>query len=513
MIPIVSISFSRVLPTIATSIGMLGTFGGVAIGLGHISGTAGGDIATEVTGVVRGLSGAFVTSIVGLAVAVVLTLASSVLRSQLTVALSQLTDALNAVFPVKSHMDLMVDQLAILKGLHHEQAISRQHLQNIETETGESRGHMQTLLTDLGDRLENTVSNMILPELSKVTDVVREQVDGATDNALENARAFSEELTDQFTGQLHGTFDLLSATLASFSTEFGTATTQLDVLFKRLEVSLSGQSNLIEAQAKGTADAQELMQAAAQLPDLLSQIEAARLVSEQSNAESAKQRVVAGEQVGATLTNLNKAAAVFDQSASRLQEASVHVGRQVEGLANAVTAAVSASQTAGEGFSSAATTLKSRVEQETTLLTSMADTSRSFKQALQTGGPAIEQFKEAAGSLGEQIITLGEIAVQTRETSRNMADSSTVLRDELLKSVTALQSASVSIGAAASGTTDWADRATSAIETFGDQWQDVLDRSLSTMDTSLANSVRAIGGLMKDLEDIVDDMVNKRSSR
>ena len=53
----------RMLPSMMTTVGMLGTFFGVAAGLGHISGV---DIGGEVGGVISGLSTAFLTSIIGL---------------------------------------------------------------------------------------------------------------------------------------------------------------------------------------------------------------------------------------------------------------------------------------------------------------------------------------------------------------------------------------------------------------------------------------------------------------
>lgn len=100
-------TFTRALPTAFTTVGMLGTFLGIADGLGHISGAQGVDVANEVGSVVSGLSAAFWTSILGLSLALATNLINHVLHGHLLAAFDSLREALDHFAPPISNEELL----------------------------------------------------------------------------------------------------------------------------------------------------------------------------------------------------------------------------------------------------------------------------------------------------------------------------------------------------------------------------------------------------------------------
>ena len=76
-------SFLEIVPTLLTTLGMLGTFLGVAVGLGQIDLDNTSNLILSTRGVVHGLSAAFWTSIIGLFLAVVVHVVTNVTDARL----------------------------------------------------------------------------------------------------------------------------------------------------------------------------------------------------------------------------------------------------------------------------------------------------------------------------------------------------------------------------------------------------------------------------------------------
>ena len=104
----VNLAFSRQVPSLITGFGLLLTFLALLIGLGKLH--AEGNEIMGIQGLINGLAGKFLTSIVGLSLAQLFLFMEKPLMSRLTTAHRAFLDQLDQLFPRKT-MEQMLDQL------------------------------------------------------------------------------------------------------------------------------------------------------------------------------------------------------------------------------------------------------------------------------------------------------------------------------------------------------------------------------------------------------------------
>lgn len=489
-------SLTHLMPTLFTSVGMLGTFAGVAAGLGHLSGT--GDVAVEVGGVIQGLSAAFSTSIVGLLLALIVHLLNHYLHGRLLRAFEQLRVALD-------HLAAPITAEELL----HRQS---KQLDEIRRDGGESRGLLQTLMSDLGDRFEQGISGLLVPELQTLTEAVRKQVGEASDSAVESARAFTEELAGQFTTELQDSFQTMSQSVQTFSTDFGQAGDSLTRLLDRLEASVQSQDELVQTQIRGVGQASQVLDAASGLPDLLAQIEGSRLMSERAAADQAEMQLKIQTQSATSSEHIERAARRYAETAQQLERALANVSDHVVTLSRSVGTAVTNTEAAATGFQEAANTLSQRVKAEQGLLTEYRGAAQAFEASFRAGAPLLERLARLSNGLGELGTQLkAEAESSTRSIDRIQAVSK-VMEEQLGQAANALRDAGSGLGGVAAGTTEWASAATRAIEGFEQGMSKALASTLREYDGSLSRAVTALGGSIRELEDIADAMSSSRTS-
>lgn len=156
-----------------TGIGILGTFIGLTIGLAGVDTSSTGALSSSISGLLGGMSTAFVTSIFGIVSAIVFGVWHSQNMKRFGDAASRFTDALDQVFIRKSVEEILLEELA---------------------ESRAQRAAMEQLSTDMA------VS--ICDHLPDVLDQLAEKMDSAMKGNLDTMLAGLSERQDKQTEQL-----------------------------------------------------------------------------------------------------------------------------------------------------------------------------------------------------------------------------------------------------------------------------------------------------------------------
>ena len=156
-----------------TGIGILGTFIGLTIGLAGVDTSSTGALSSSISGLLGGMSTAFVTSIFGIVSAIVFGVWHSQNMKRFGDAASRFTDALDQVFIRKSVEEILLEELA---------------------ESREQRAAMEQLSTDM--------AISICDHLPDVLDQLAEKMDSAMKGNLDTMLAGLSERQDKQTEQL-----------------------------------------------------------------------------------------------------------------------------------------------------------------------------------------------------------------------------------------------------------------------------------------------------------------------
>ena len=156
-----------------TGIGILGTFIGLTIGLAGVDTSSTGALSSSISGLLGGMSTAFVTSIFGIVSAIVFGVWHSQNMKRFGDVVSRFTDALDQVFIRKSVEEILLEELA---------------------ESREQRAAMEQLSTDM--------AISICDHLPDVLDQLAEKMDSAMKGNLDTMLAGLSERQDKQTEQL-----------------------------------------------------------------------------------------------------------------------------------------------------------------------------------------------------------------------------------------------------------------------------------------------------------------------
>ena len=209
-----------------TGIGILGTFIGLTIGLAGVDTSSTGALSSSISGLLGGMSTAFVTSIFGIVSAIVFGVWHSQNMKRFGDAVSRFTDALDQVFIRKSVEEILLEELA---------------------ESRAQRAAMEQLSTDM--------AISICDHLPDVLDQLAEKMDSAMKGNLDTMLAGLSERQDKQTEQLMQISSNTSSLVSGCFDQLG------DVLKKgvgqgaeELGISLKNLSSDIASLAEGIRD-------------------------------------------------------------------------------------------------------------------------------------------------------------------------------------------------------------------------------------------------------------------
>ena len=195
-----------------TGIGILGTFIGLTIGLAGVDTSSTGALSSSISGLLGGMSTAFVTSIFGIVSAIVFGVWHSQNMKRFGDAVSCFTDALDQVFIRKSVEEILLEELAesraqraAMEQLSTDMAISIcDHLPDVLDQLAEKmdsamKGNLDTMLAGLSERqdkqteqlmqISSNTNSLVIGGFDQLGDVLKKGVgQGAEElgNSLKN---------------------------------------------------------------------------------------------------------------------------------------------------------------------------------------------------------------------------------------------------------------------------------------------------------------------------------------
>lgn len=496
-------SFLGVLPGLMTGVGMLGTFGGISIGLGEVGlMDDGGNLMNQISGIVVGLASAFWTSIFGLLLALVFSVASNFTEEALLHQLHGFREALEGALPRASAETLLEEQTSLLSA--------------IRSETEESRSHLQQLANDLvdklGERIDTSFQQHLVPQLSEMTRMVRDQISTASDASVEGAQRFTSEMVASITGGLQDSFGTMGRVVDGFSNRFMHMARGLEHTLGEIKQAATEQRSLVEHAASVTQTAQhgaaeaarELEQVTlvtAALEALTQKLASAHQTTNHLQTQQAQLQRDSEERVGSLLSAIGGAAEAYQATSEKLAGLIPLIHGGANALASTAVEVSSAGERAVSSLQSTIGDLGARATQEKHLLEAYQAATRDLGQALSTSRASFEGLLRAAGALEEVRVQLGTLTTQLGENNTVARDLAWTLQTGIASARDSLDDATRSLASVAGATEDWAAQASKSIETFGTGLAGAVRTTLQEYDRSLANAVQNLVSAMQSLDE------------
>jgi methyl-accepting chemotaxis protein len=178
-------------PGIITGLGVLGTFLGLQLGLGHLSLDGGTDqMTTEIQSLVASASIAFTTSVWGVFLSLIINLIEKFIENQARKSISFLQILIDELFPRFSESE-------ILRDLRDDGRQSRETLQGLAERIGNRMQEaVNTVSQTLQAGLENSLKNVLAPAVNKLVTVTEELNQRQAKGSEDALRQLIEEFVD-----------------------------------------------------------------------------------------------------------------------------------------------------------------------------------------------------------------------------------------------------------------------------------------------------------------------------
>lgn len=492
--PKLNVRFYSSIPGHLTGLGILGTFLGLAAGIGLAQSGLGTPDAIRIQEslqlLLQGASLAFLTSIAGLVTSITFLVFE---RWQL----ASLDRQLSAWVRLLDERLLRVTQ----------EKIASDQLRELREQTKALKSFNTELAVSIAEALDEKVAQRLSPQIAELKDVLhgmRSDQGEASDRLINSVVAKFEQT---MTGAAGREMDALGQTLQQLNSAVTASAEGMERQQERMSASLAEMAALIQGSLGESSSQlqQELGTAIARLTRASERsAEAMREASEAAGASTRSAMQDAAEVMGSTLT------AAVEALSGRLEESS---GRASELLASA-----------GD---SAARRLDATAEE---VVTRMASLNEGFDRSAAIAGrlgEVVVQVTGAAEALGEAGSQLREVMPSLRETSsgirmasleiRGAAETVAELTGSIADSSTQLR---IAQDRAAQSWQEYAqkfDRTDEQLAAIFKQIEEGLDRYTTRIrtftvevDQSLAKAVGTLTAVVDDLGQVLEDMGDKR---
>lgn len=538
----------------ATGLGILGTFLGIALGLSQLADSDPTALTENISGVIRSLSSAFSTSIVGVFVAVIGNLRLSFARDRFTAEVDALDARLRALFPTLSPARFLLE----LRDSAEEQ---RDALSDVREATNSMADQITEKLTK---GLDESLDRILGPAMEKLVELTS----GVDRAAGDEIKRFGDKLLDG----IQDAIDRMGSSLNAGSEGLAKVVADVGTLSRSFEANLVQQQELVLLQSKAVEDAQkasgetanhvqqvagafdQASAVAARFQELETRLtdaatrqahhqeamrEAVGQVLQRIGESQAKMGAQASALVGrigevqvefqGRLDDLARLgpelrAAVSD-SARTLQGAGAALGGVLVELREAVDRVLADANAVAERFQSAAQQLEARIEAEAKLLNTYGRAQHDLESALQRAAPIMEGMRSTAELLADrekQARAAAEIlqragtdlAARTQQLEQGLARAAAQLDSGAKQVATAAESTSRQVVEAAKAMERstqaqdaWQAQATQSVQHFARDLSKAIEESMGAFDKELTTAVQTLATPIKDLGEFVDDLV------
>lgn len=425
-----------------TGIGILGTFIGLTIGLAGVDTSSTGALSSSISGLLGGMSTAFVTSIFGIVSAIVFGVWHSQNMKRFGDAVSRFTDALDQVFIRKSVEEILLEELAesraqraAMEQLSTDMAISIcDHLPDVLDQLAEKmdsamKGNLDTMLVGLSERqdkqteqlmqISSNTSSLVSGGFDQLGDVLKKGVgQGAEElgNSLKN-------LSSDIASLAEGIRDILDRSTKASSEAHQKTLDALNEAISKMNEAMEGMANKqTEETDKNIQRMTALMEEMkTTMKDIFDEMAAS--VKEQ-RTEIGKIAKDSADQTKENLGVINASvkelmaeiADQMQQMQSMMDMHEKHMQETLDQMREAVSSSGNVVNAAGKTVEAAGKTAKVFVE-------AADDVSMKLKTAAEPLQKAAEPLQLAAASLDSGVKALAQSIIKQQADAKSVAES------------------------------------------------------------------------------------------
>ncbi len=425
-----------------TGIGILGTFIGLTIGLAGVDTSSTGALSSSISGLLGGMSTAFVTSIFGIVSAIVFGVWHSQNMKRFGDAVSCFTDALDQVFIRKSVEEILLEELAesraqraAMEQLSTDMAISIcDHLPDVLDQLAEKmdsamKGNLDTMLAGLSERqdkqteqlmqISSNTNSLVIGGFDQLGDVLKKGVgQGAEElgNSLKN-------LSSDIASLAEGIRDILDRSTKASSEANQKTLDALNEAISKMNETMEGMAN------KQTEETDKNIQ---RMTALMEEMKTTmKDIFDEMAASAKEQRTEIGkiakdsadqtkENLGAINASVKELmveiADQMQQMQSMVDTHEKHMQETLDQMRQAVSSSGNVVNAAGKTVEAAGKTAKVFVE-------AADDVSMKLKTAAEPLQKAAEPLQQAAASMDNGVKALAQSITKQQADAKSIADS------------------------------------------------------------------------------------------
>lgn len=515
-----------------TGIGILGTFIGLTIGLAGVDTSSTGALSSSISGLLGGMSTAFVTSIFGIVSAIVFGVWHSQNMKRFGDAVSRFTDALDQVFIRKSVEEILLEELAesraqraAMEQLSTDMAISIcDHLPDVLDQLAEKmdsamKGNLDTMLAGLSERqdkqteqlmqISSNTNSLVIGGFDQLGDVLKKGVgQGAEElgNSLKN-------LSSDIASLAEGIRDILDRSTKASSEANQKTLDALNEAISKMNETMEGMAN------KQTEETDKNIQ---RMTALMEEMKTTmKDIFDEMSASAKEQRTEIGEiakdsadqtkeNLGAINASVKELMAEIadqmQQMQSMMDTHEKHMQETLDQMRQAVSSSGNVVNAAGKTVEAAGKTAKVFVE-------AADDVSMKLKTAAEPLQKAAEPLQQAAASMDRGVQVLAQSITKQQADAKSVAESMQKIKESSLDVKNALEETKKSWTAyearfkGVSGEMDKAfDQLTKGMQDYNKVTNEGLMTKLTKFEGVMSNAISRLAGVTEEVNDNIADL-------
>ena len=521
-----------------TGIGILGTFIGLTIGLAGVDTSSTGALSSSISGLLGGMSTAFVTSIFGIVSAIVFGVWHSQNMKRFGDAVSRFTDALDQVFIRKSVEEILLEELAesraqraAMEQLSTDMAISIcDHLPDVLDQLAEKmdsamKGNLDTMLAGLSERqdkqteqlmqISSNTSSLVSGGFDQLGDVLKKGVgQGAEElgNSLKN-------LSSDIASLAEGIRDILDRSTKASSEANQKTLDALNEAISKMNETMEGMANKqTEETDKNIQRMTALMEEMkTTMKDIFDEMAAS--VKEQ-RTEIGKIAKDSADQTKENLGAINASvkelmaeiADQMQQMQSMMDTHEKHMQETLDQMRQAVSSSGNVVNAAGKTVEAAGKTAKVFVE-------AADDVSMKLKTAAEPLQKAAQPLQQAAASLDSGVQVLAQSMTKQQADAKSVAESMQKISGDYMESSLYVKSA---LEEARNSWTAYEDRfkgvsgelekafvqLDNGMQKYNKATNEGLIAKLKEFDETISTAVDTLAGVTEEVNENIEDLTD-----
>lgn len=521
-----------------TGIGILGTFIGLTIGLAGVDTSSTGALSSSISGLLGGMSTAFVTSIFGIVSAIVFGVWHSQNMKRFGDAVSRFTDALDQVFIRKSVEEILLEELAesraqraAMEQLSTDMAISIcDHLPDVLDQLAEKmdsamKGNLDTMLAGLSERqdkqteqlmqISSNTNSLVIGGFDQLGDVLKKGVgQGAEElgNSLKN-------LSSDIASLAEGIRDILDRSTKASSEANQKTLDALNEAISKMNETMEGMAN------KQTEETDKNIQ---RMTALMEEMKTTmKDIFDEMSASAKEQRTeigkIAKDSADQTKENLGvinasvkelmaEIADQMQQMQSMMDTHEKHMQETLDQMRQAVSSSGNVVNAAGKTVEAAGKTAKVFVE-------AADDVSMKLKTAAEPLQKAAQPLQQAAASMDNGVKLLAQSMTKQQADAKRVAESMQKISGDYMESSLYVKSA---LEEARNSWTAYEDRfkgvsgelekafvqLDNGMQKYNKATNEGLIAKLKEFDETISTAVDTLAGVTEEVNENIEDLTD-----